>query len=309
MSLTEETKSSSKVFLGQDNNALVMLFALNAILFVILKFIYVVYQMSDLNIDAYYKNIFNWFILPADISRLGNRPWVLLSSMFTDGNVFDFIANMFWLWAFGYILQELTGNKKLVPLFIYGGLAGSLVYVLSYNLVPRMVPDLPVAALYGANASVMAIAIATTTIEPDYRLFPMINRGIPLWILTLVFVVVDMVTLPKSDPGRHLAHLAGGAMGFLFIYQMRRGNDWSVWMNQFFDWINDLFNPDRKNKRVHPRDQFYYKVHGTHPYKRIPNVTQKRIDDILDKINQEGYHALTNEEKDILRRASAEGES
>ncbi len=87
-----------------------------------------------------------------------------------------------------------------------------------------------------------------------------------------------------------------------------RGHDWSVGMNNFFNWVNDLFNPNKKIKRKDSRDQFFYKVQGSHPYKKIPNVTQKRIDDILDKINLEGYHLLTDEEKDILRRASSSDE-
>jgi len=35
-------------------------------------------------------------------------------------------------------------------------------------------------------------------------------------------------------------------------------------------------------------------------------VTQQRIDEILDKINQKGYHFLTDEEKELLKRASEE---
>jgi hypothetical protein len=35
-------------------------------------------------------------------------------------------------------------------------------------------------------------------------------------------------------------------------------------------------------------------------------VTQQRIDEILDKINQQGYRFLTDEEKDILKRAADE---
>jgi hypothetical protein len=47
-------------------------------------------------------------------------------------------------------------------------------------------------------------------------------------------------------------------------------------------------------------------VAGTQPYKKIPNITQKRIDEILDKINQQGYRFLTSEEKEILKRAAEE---
>jgi len=285
-----------------------MLFAINALAFAILKFVFVIYQMSDLNTDAFYHNIFNWFVLPADISKLGGRPWALLTSMFIHDSIFSVLPAMFWLWVFGYVLQDLTGNRRLIPIYIYGGLVGAVVYVLTYNLVPRLQPDVPNAMLFGSNAALMAVAIATTTIKPDYRFFPMINGGIPLWIVTFAFVVIDIVSIHLGDPAKYLAHIAGGATGFMFIYQLRKGKDWSTGMNAVFDWFNDLFNPEKKagNKRI--KDEFFYKVHGAHPYKRIPNVTQKRIDEILDKINMEGYHLLTDEEKDILRRASSADE-
>jgi membrane associated rhomboid family serine protease len=307
MALAEE-KISKKILLGQDNNALVMLFAINGLFFVILKFLFVIFQMSELSEASFYKNIFNWFVLPADISKLGTRPWTIVTYMFVHKDLLSILPNMLWLWVFGYVLQDLTGNKKLVPIYIYGGLAGAIIYLLTYNIVPRLQPDLPQAMFFGANASVMALAIATTAIKPDYRFFPMINGGIPLWVVTIAFVIVDIVSVQLGDPGKYLAHITGGAVGYFFVYQLRKGTDWSLGMNQFFEWINNLFNPNKKNKAQKRKEEFFYKVHGAHPYKRIPNITQKRIDDILDKINREGYHFLTEEEKDILRRASAEDE-
>jgi hypothetical protein len=228
--------------------------------------------------------------------------------MFVHKDVMAVLPAMGWLWVFGYVLQDLTGNKKLISIYLYGGLAGAFTYIVSYYIIPKLQPGLPTATLYGSNAAIMAVAIATTSVKPDYRFFPMINGGLPLWAVTMVFFVVDMASVPVGDPGKYLAHLAGGAMGFMFIYQMRKGNDWSIWLNNFFDWVNDLFNPGKKERQRNIKDEFFYKVHGSNPYKRIPNVTQKRIDGILDKINQQGYHLLTDEEKDILRRASNEDE-
>jgi len=49
---------------------------------------------------------------------------------------------------------------------------------------------------------------------------------------------------------------------------------------------------------------FYKKTRQ--PYKKTPNITQQRIDEILDKINQKGYRFLTDEEKELLKRASEE---
>lgn len=298
-----EDNYRKKMGLGQDGNALVKLIVFNAVLFVILKFVWVIF-LSSVNEEAYYKNVFTWFTLPADLGKLSERPWALLTYMFADNEVFRFIANMFWLWGFGYIMQDLTGNRKLIPIYIYGGIAGAVFYILSYYIFPKLQVQIPVAALVGANPAVIAIAVATTTVAPDYRIFPMINGGIPLWILTIIYVLINFSSIAHGDSGVYIADIAGGGLGFFFIYQMKRGNDWSLWMNNFFDWLNDLFDPNKKKKIKSSKDEFYYKVSGTQPFKKIPNITQKRIDDILDKINQQGYRFLTDEEKEILKRAA-----
>lgn len=301
-----EDSYRKKMTLGQDGNALVQLVVINAVLFVILKFIYVIYVVNSLNPVAYQTNVLSWLALPGTMDKLSTRPWTVLTYMFSDQHVFRFIGNMFWLWAFGYILQDLTGNRKLIPIYLYGGIAGAAVFLLCYAVFPKLQVQAPLAQLVGANASVIAVAIAVTAVAPDYRIFPMINGGVPLWILTVLYVLIDFSTIGHSDVGVYIANISGAAAGFFFIYRLRRGHDGSIWLNQFFDWCNDLFNPDRGKHRRSPKDEFYYKVSGTQPYKKIPNVTQQRIDEILDKINQQGYRFLTDEEKEILKRAADE---
>jgi len=301
-----EDNYRKKMLLGQDGNALVQLVVVNAVLFVILQFIYCIYRLESLNMAAYQTNVVDWFVLPASLDRLSSRPWTVLTYMFSERQLFRFIGNMFWLWCFGYILQDLTGNRKLVPIYLYGGIAGAIFFILSYAVFPRLQAQLPNAELVGSNAAIIALAVATTTVAPDYRIFPMINGGIPLWILTLLYVLINFSSIPYGDSGAYLANLAGAGAGFFFIYRLRRGHDGSIWINRFFDWCNDLFNPDKKKKGRSPKDEFYYKVSGTQPFKKIPNITQQRIDEILDKINQQGYRFLTDEEKEILKRAADE---
>lgn len=289
--------------LGQDGNHLVNLIVTVAVCFMILKLIFVIYKMVELSEESYYTHIFNWFILPAGISDMMGRPWTLISFMFAEDRIFYALGNLLWLGAFGFILQDLAGNGKLIPIFIYGSLAGALCFLLSYNLFPRLVAVADTASLYGASAGIMALAVATTMLSPDYRIFPLLGGGIPLWVLALIFVVISFATIPPNHAGEYIAYAGAGAMGILFIFQMRRGNDWGAWMNAFFDWAGNLFNPDKPQKSP-ARQQYFYKVGNTNPYRKVPNVTQKRIDEILDKINLKGYHFLTDEEKEILKRAS-----
>ncbi|HSB92816.1 MAG TPA: rhomboid family intramembrane serine protease [Flavitalea sp.] len=302
--MLQEDRYKKRMVLGQDGNSLVMLLAILVIVFCIFKFIYVCYHLAGLNVDAYRPNVFNWFAVPADFSKLATRPWTLLTYMFMHDGVFHLLGNLLWLWAFGYILQDLAGNRKLIPIFLYGGFVGAVVYILSFNLFPVFAQSVNVSTLEGASAGVMAVAIATTTLAPDYRIFPMINGGISLWVLTVIFVIIDFASIPGTNGGGHIAHLAGAATGFLFVLQLRKGRDYSAWMNSFFDWSANLFNPDKKSWKKTAKKDLYYNARGTQPFKKVPNITQKRIDDILDKINQQGYRFLTEEEKDILKRAA-----
>jgi membrane associated rhomboid family serine protease len=302
----KEDSYRKRMNLGQDGNALVQLLVLNAVIFVVLQFVYIIFLATNASLEGYYTHVYNWFILPASPEKIAWRPWTLISFMFTDHQLFRFISNMFWLWSFGYILQDLTGNRKLIPIYLYGGLGGAVIYVLSHLLIPQVHAQIDSDTLSAANCSIAAIAVATTVVSPDYRIFPMISGGIPLWILTLIFLLLNFSGVGNGDIATYLTYAGAAGIGFLFIYQLRRGRDASIWINQFFDWFGDLFNPDKKKKPKNKKDEFYYNVAGTQPYKKIPNITQKRIDEILDKINQQGYRFLTSEEKEILKRAAEE---
>jgi membrane associated rhomboid family serine protease len=302
----KEDNYRKRMYLGQDGNALVELLVLNAVIFVVLKFVVIFFLLTNASNDSFLTHVYNWFVLSASPEKIAWRPWTVISFMFTDLQLFRFISNMFWLWSFGYILQDLTGNRKLVPVYLFGGFGGAIIYVMAHILIPGLRSQIGVDYLSAANCSIAAVAVATTVVSPDYRIFPMISGGIPLWILTLIFLLLNFSGVRNGDMATYLAYAGSAGVGFLFIDQLRRGRDGSVWINQFFDWFGDLFNPDKKKKPKSKKDEFFYNVSGTQPYKKIPNITQKRIDEILDKINQQGYRYLTTEEKDVLKRAAEE---
>jgi len=54
------------------------------------------------------------------------------------------------------------------------------------------------------------------------------------------------------------------------------------------------------------KQEVFYNTRGQKPFKKTSNLTQQRVDEILDKINLKGYDKLTDDEKDLLKRASEE---
>jgi hypothetical protein len=146
--------------------------------------------------------------------------------------------------------------------------------------------------------------MAVTTLSPKYRIFRNIGRGIPVWILTALFVLINLINIFSFTSANSFAILGGALAGFLFVILLRRGMDLSVWMLSLYEWGSNLFNPNKKVN--HLKQKVFYKTGSRKPFDKSANVTQQRIDEILDKISKQGYHFLTDEEKNILKRASEE---
>ena len=297
----------NNILLGQNDNALTWLILINAVVFVGLYFIKLIYRITTETGDSdiiFQKHIQDWLTLPASLTSLGGRPWTLFTHMFVHDSVLGLLGTVLWLWAFGYILQDLAGNNKLIPVYLYGGIVSGGLFVITENLFPGLRAHINYTPNFlGGSVPVVTIAIAVATLAPRYRLLPMINGGIPLWILTFIFVIIDFASVVRTNGTFALAHFGGGLIGFLFIHQLRRGNDWGAWMSTFFNWADDLFNPQKKQSQQSEKQKLYYNA-TRKPFERKIVVTQQRVDELLDKINQEGYHLLTDEEKEFLKKAS-----
>lgn len=290
--------------LGQPDNALMWLFAINVIFYLILLTIKVAINVNDHSNATFYSQVVNWFQLPAGLVTLSQRPWTVISYMFSDVDLMRALSNMLWLWAFGAVLQNLTGNRKLIPVYLYGGFAGAVFFIATAYLIPTNKAIIDSLGLLGANTSVMAVAIAATMIAPNYRFFRDIRGGIPIWILTVIYVAVDLAGVAEKPAAFSLAHIGGAFAGFLFVKMLKNNMDGSEWMNKFYSWFINLFNPNKSKSVNSVKERVFYNIGSKSPYSKTSIITEQRVDEILDKINQKGYDHLTKEEKDILKRAS-----
>ena len=295
-------KNLKRMTIGDDNNALMALIGINAMIFISLGMIEIIYYMISSTNSAFQYEIMRFFILPAKLQSLVYIPWTILSYMFVHTGIIYMLVTMLWLWAFGSIFQSVSENNKTIPLYIYGGIAGAIVFIAVSYLIPSLRDQIAYSTMFGANASIMALAIGATTLAPNYKLFQQLNGGIPLWVLTLVYIIIDMAG--SGGTAHHLAHLGGGLAGYLFILSGKKGYDWSKWMNDVYVWFIDLCSPDKKRKKqVTVREKMFYNTGTRKPFDKKPVVTEQRIDQILDKINQKGFDHLTEEEKTILEKA------
>ena len=71
--------------------------------------------------------------VPSSFKALLLKPWTILTYMFVHKDIWHILFNMLWLYWFGRIFLEYLDQRKLVAVYLLGGISGSIVYILSFN--------------------------------------------------------------------------------------------------------------------------------------------------------------------------------
>ena len=281
--------SNRKMLLGEDSNALVFLFAVNMTIFVLISFLKTVYYLTDTPLELFERQIVDFFRMPGSFAAVMYKPWTFLIHFFSQYHFWQLVSSMLWLWSFGYIFQDLSGNKHVIPVYIYAGTTGAISYLTFNALFPGLANG--VQPIMGAGASVVGIAAATTVLAPKYKLFPLVNGGIPLWVLTLVFLVLDFST-SMVVPSILISHITAAIVGFGYMRLLQNGTNTGDWMIRFYQWGNAMFEPAELREK---------KSSGVNNPSK-----ENELNAILDKMNMVGYDNLTENEKAFLKSASQE---
>lgn len=221
---------------------------------------------------------------PASIHNFLYRPWSIITSLFFHIHFWHILFNMLMFWIAGRIFLQYISEKKLLLTYLLGGVFGNLVYAFAYNIFPVFQNVLPTSIAFGASGSIMAILAAITVYKPQYNLQIVFLGPIKLKWITIIFIVIDLLSISKSNAGGHIAHLGGVLYGATYM---------------FFSMKNNIYQTTKKKKKK------YCTSYDTRPlsdeeYNAKKKAENDRIDAILDKISKNGYDALTAEEKEFL---------
>lgn len=290
--------------LGEDGNSLLTLVVINLVFFVFLLVMQVSYLVGDQSVATFHAQFMQWFALPSEPLRFIQRPWTALTFVFSDNfsHIIRLLSNLIWLWVFGLIFQQYAGNDKLIPVYLYGGFGAALVFILSHLWIPNL--QFQQHTLLGANAGVMAVATAATWMAPSVRFFEHIRGGISIWWVWGIYVLINIAGAYNGNLANSLAFLGAAGAGVLFVVFLRKGKDGSLWMNRLYSWIKNLFDPIKNTAQHAVKEKMFYKTGNRPPFTKTPIITEQRINEILDKINQKGYASLSKDEKAILKKAS-----
>jgi membrane associated rhomboid family serine protease len=236
--------------------------------------------------------------VPADLKALLLRPWSLFTYMFTHKDILHILFNMLWLYWFGKIFLEYLDQRKLVAVYLLGGVSGAVLYVLSFNIFPAFTDLVGVSVAIGASASVMAVVVAISAYVPDYSINLFLLGRIKIKYMALGIIILTSVVDFSVNSGGKLAHIGGALFGYFYTMGIRKGKDPGKGFNGILDFFATLFRPRKKLKVTHKKPVTDL------DYNRMKAENQTRINSILDKISKGGYDSLTREEKEILFRES-----
>jgi membrane associated rhomboid family serine protease len=283
---------------SKHNSAHVQLIIINVVVFLALAVVYVFSTVSGF--DSLFEAVHNQFLIPPKFSEFITRPWTIVSYAFAHSltDIFHILFNMLALYWFGKLLIEYVGNEKLISVYILGGLAGGLVYLLMFNTIPYFVARSEFSGMVGASAAVFAVMVAAATLLPDYTFYLLFLGPVKIKYIALFYIVISFIGSVGPNAGGNLAHLGGALMGFIYTKQLQVGVNWGSWITATLDWIKGLFQSKPKVKVT------YRKPEPTRKANNFNKATQEEIDLILDKISDKGYESLTKDEKEKLFNAS-----
>jgi membrane associated rhomboid family serine protease len=288
MGIWDEIKRTFK-----SGSSLTRLIYINVAIFLLISIGSIVGYLIN-NQDLSLK-ILSVFSVPSSIKALLLRPWTIITYMFTHKDILHILFNMLWLYWFGTIFLEYLDQRKLVAVYILGGICGAIIYIISFNIFPAFNQVVTESVAIGASASVMAIVVAIAVYVPDYSVTLFLLGRIKIKYVALAIFLLTSVMDFSVNSGGKLAHIGGALFGYLYTVNLRRGHDFGKWLNKIFDFFATLLKPRKKLKVTYNK-----RAATDHDYNKARVDHQEKINKILDKISKGGYDSLTKEEKDLL---------
>lgn len=289
---------------------LIRLILINIGVFIIVNLISLPFVLFSKNAPFDLVGIFSLYASPHNFMY---HPWGIFTYMFLHEGFWHILWNMLGLYWFGQIVLDMIGKPKIVPIYLYGGMFGGLVYMLAYNLFPAFSNAVYTSSCIGASASVMAIAFAAATIAPEYELRLLFFGNVKIKWIAFAYLILDFINIQHGNAGGHIAHIGGAFFGFMYIRLLQNGTDLARPFYVVADYFSTFSEKKSKLKVTYKKQEYAYSSAQTKqqtntqapPNKELVNK-QEKLDAILDKINRSSYDSLTKEEKEFLFKISQE---
>ena len=260
------------------------------------------------------------FFLASDFSLLQ-----LFTYMFMHANFTHILFNMFTLWMFGCVVENVWGPRKYLFYYIACGVGAGLIQMVAqfgefYLLAAEQIPSFGMSDIMevarnsqyvlnawttvGASGVIYGILLAFGMLFPEQRMF-IFPLPVPIkakWFVC-IFAVIELLSALGTSGSNvaHFAHLGGMLFGYVMIRYWRNnpggGGYGSSRGQQFFDRMKENWERRSHKKTDRWESNGDRRRESDWDYNARRKAEQDEIDRILDKVRRSGYDSLTDEEK------------
>lgn len=225
---------------------------------------------------------------------LRGQIWRLLTCAFCHDrlSVFHILFNMLFLWWFGITLERMYGSREFLLFYIAAALVASLAYVGLELATGSNIPAI------GASGAVMGVTMLYACFYPRHTIRILFLIPVEIRWIVLFYVIFDLHPVllalagdPQYTGVADAAHLGGLAFGFVYWKTSLR-------LEPYWDALTRLRLPGGRRLRVYREPPAQYQRRPRRP------AADDQVDQILQKISEQGLDSLTDQERRALEDAS-----
>jgi membrane associated rhomboid family serine protease len=243
------------------------------------------------------SRVVEWCALDTD-KVLHGQVWRLITHAFCHSEgVWHIFFNMLFLYWFGCTLEAMYGSREFLLFYLTAAMFAGLAFMGLDLATGSRIPGI------GASGAVMAVTMLYAYYFPRETIYVFWLIRVEMRWLMVFYVLIDLhpVLLALSVGNRfgdgvaHSAHLGGLVFGFLYGWYQWRLEPLISWLPKSSRGLRPQARPRLRVVRDEPQP-----LEPPPP----PDPEMERVDEILRKIADTGQASLTDEERDLLRRAS-----
>ena len=180
-------------------------------------------------------------------------PHQLITHFFMHGNFTHLLFNMFALWMFGKILENVWGGKRFLTYYMITGIGAAFVHlaVSQYQIIelangfpelmelakngrynPGNVNSLRLTQLVstptvGASGAVFGILLAFGMLFPNTLLYIYFAIPVKAKYFVIIYGIMELYAGISNNPAdnvAHFAHLGGMLFGFILLKYWQKNN-------------------------------------------------------------------------------------
>lgn len=262
----------------RQSSTLMRIVWVNVAVFVLLRLIAIVFVFSGR--PDYIDMMLAQVELPSSPAVFLTRPWTLVTYMFAQYDLLHVVFNMLWLYWFGTMFTMTASSRRLLTLYLCGGLAGAVLFMLGYMVLPMFHSSY--GSLIGSSASVIAVVTAVAILMPRFKMHLLLIGSVSVKWIAIVTIVLVLVGVTGSNAGGEIAHIGGVIAGVLYGLWIKRGHEFSFRRPAWRRAPAEAPAPSQSSDSGLSADE------------------RAQLDAILDKIKKSGYTSLTPSERERL---------